>query len=611
MTQTAQPTSLDEVVIRFAGDSGDGMQLVGNQFSNTSALAGNDLSTFPDYPAEIRAPVGTTFGVSGFQVRFASKKIHTPGDHCDVLVAMNPAAFKVHVEALKPGGILLVNTGNFDGKNLKKAGYETSPLEDMRYKEQFNLVEINLNTAVIHAVEGTGLSSKDALRSKNILALGMLYWVYSRSLEPTEQWLKEKFSKKPMVLEANLKALHAGVKIAENSELLQTQHTIAPAPLEAGAYKNLMGNAALSMGLVAGAELAELPLFLGSYPITPASDILHYLARYKNYGVVTFQAEDEIAAIAAAIGASFSGSLGVTATSGPGIALKSEAMGLAVMTELPLLVINVQRGGPSTGLPTKTEQADLLQALFGRHGECPVPVIAPYSSSDCFHAAIEAIKMAVQYMTPVILLSDASIANGAEPFLIPDLDSLEKFPAQKAKTEENFMPYRRDEKTLARPWAVPGTPGLEHRIGGLEKSDGSGDIDYSPKNHETMVGLRNDKVQRIANTYAPLAVYGEDQGDLLVVGWGSTYGAIRSAVRNAQSNGQSVSHVHLRNLWPLPLDLQDILKSFSKVLIPEMNSGQLLRIVRSEYLIDAVGYSKIQGQPFATQEIYDHIQTIF
>ena len=458
--------SLEEVVIRFAGDSGDGMQLTGTQFTNTSAALGNDLATFPDYPSEIRAPVGTMFGVSGFQVRFSAKDIHTPGDAPDVLIAMNPAAFKVNIGELKAGGLLIVNTGNFSPKDLEKAKYEINPLEDKELKERFLVVELDLNEATIQATADSGLAKKDALRSKNLLALGMLYWVYSRPLDNTENWLKSKFGGKPEVLAANLAALRAGHTIAENSELFQNQYQVAPAPLQPGTYRNIMGNAATALGLVAASRLSKLPLFLGTYPITPATDILHALSRYKNYGVVTFQAEDEIAGICTAIGASFAGSLAVTTTSGPGLALKGEALGLAVMTELPLVVINVQRGGPSTGLPTKTEQSDLLQAIFGRHGESPLPVIAAQSPADCFAAAIEASRMALQYMTPVVLLTDGYIANGAEPFRIPREDELERFPVTHYTDPENFKPYSRNPETLARPWAIPGTPGLEHRIGG-------------------------------------------------------------------------------------------------------------------------------------------------
>ena len=603
--------SLDEVVIRFAGDSGDGMQLTGSQFTNTSALAGNDLATFPDYPAEIRAPIGTTFGVSGFQLRFASHSIHTPGDAPDVLVAMNPAALKNNIADLKAGGVLIANTGNFNDKFIAKAGYEADPLDDPTLEQQFTVVKVDLNKAAVNAVKETDLTPRQAERCKNILALGMLYWVYSRSLEPTEKWLKEKFANKPEILKANILALHAGFAIAENSEIFQNRYDVLPADLDSGTYRNLMGNAALSMGLVAASHLSGLKLFLGSYPITPASDILHNLAHYKHHGVVTFQAEDEIAAITAAIGASFAGSLGITATSGPGLALKGEAMGLAVMTELPLLVINVQRGGPSTGMPTKTEQADLLQAMFGRHGECPIPIIAPQSPSNCFQTALEAAEIAVKFMTPVLILSDGSIANGAEPFKVPSAESLKPFPVKFHTESEGFLPYQRDEETYARPWALPGTPNLEHRLGGLEKSETTGNVDYGPENHERMVQLRADKVQAVANTYAPLEVFGEKSGKLLVLGWGSTYGSIHGAVDRAQNSGHAVSQLHLRNLWPLPSDLGEVLGNFEHVLLPEMNSGQLNLLIRGHYLVDTDSMTKIQGRPFSTGEILERIQSYF
>jgi 2-oxoglutarate/2-oxoacid ferredoxin oxidoreductase subunit alpha len=602
--------ALEEVVIRFAGDSGDGMQLTGNQFTNTSAMLGNDLATFPDYPAEIRAPIGTLFGVSGFQVRFAARDIFTPGDQPDVLVAMNPAALKTNLPDLKPGGLLVVNTGNFDGKDLDKAQYTENPLDDPELGARYQLAAIDLNKAVIEAVDGLGLSNKVALRSKNLLALGMLYWVFNRPLETTETWLKQKFANKPEVLEANLRALRAGHVIAENSELFQSQYTVAPAALPPGTYRNLMGNAALAMGLVAASKLAELPIFYGSYPITPASDILHALARYKNYGVITFQAEDEIAGICSAIGASFAGKLGVTGTSGPGLALKGEALGLAVITELPLVVINVQRGGPSTGLPTKTEQSDLWQALAGRNGEAPIPVIAAQSSGDCFAAAVEAVRMAVTYMTPVLLLSDGYLGNGAEPFRIPEVSELEPFPVKLHTEVEGFQPYARDPETLARPWAVPGNAGLEHRIGGLEKEDGSGNVNYDGPNHEKMTLLRERKVMGIAQSYPATKIMGADTADLLVIGWGSTYGAIRGAVDRAQAAGRSVSQVHIRNIWPLPQDLKSILSNFKQILVPEMNRGQFSRLLRGEYLRETISFSKVQGKPFTSTEILERIEQI-
>lgn len=610
MSSTPTTEKLDEVVIRFAGDSGDGMQLTGNQFTNTSALLGNDLATFPDYPAEIRAPQGTLFGVSGFQVRLASRDIFTPGDQPDVLVAMNPAALKTNVGDLKPGGLLLVNTGNFGAKDLEKAGYSESPLLDPALAEKYQLIELDLNEATIQAVEGLGLSNKEALRCKNLLALGLLYWVYNRPLSTTEEWLEQKFGKKPGILEANLRALRAGHMIAENSELFGHQYEVEAAKLPQGTYRNIMGNAALAMGLVAASNISKKSIFYGSYPITPASDILHALARYKNYGVITFQAEDEIASICSAIGASYTGAIGITGTSGPGLALKGEALGLAVMTELPLIVINVQRGGPSTGLPTKTEQADLMQAIYGRNGEAPIPVIAPKTSSDCFWAALEAVHMALTYMTPVLLLSDGYLGNGAEPFRIPDLSELPEIPISHPTDAEAFQPYTRDPETLARPWAIPGTPGLEHRIGGLEKENITGNVNYEPENHEEMVKLREAKVLGIAKNYAPTEVLGDRTGKLCVLGWGSTYGAIRGAVDRARAAGMSVSQVHVRNVFPLPNDLGEILAGFDQVLMPELNRGQFSRLVRAEYLIDVISHPKVQGKPFSTTELLVKIEEL-
>ncbi len=601
---------LDEVVIRFAGDSGDGMQLTGNQFTNTAAVLGNDLATFPDYPAEIRAPAGSLPGVSGFQVRLSSHDIHTPGDAPDVLVAMNPAALKVNLKDLKEGGLLIVNTGNFTDNDLKKAQYDHNPLEDPELGRKYRLVRFDLNAATIQAVEGTGLSNKEALRCKNMLALGMLYWVYCRPLETTEKWLQQKFQDKPKILEANLKALRAGHAIAENAELFQVQYKVPPAKLPPGTYRNINGNPATALGLVAASRLSGLPVFYGSYPITPASDILHNLARYKNFGVITFQAEDEIAAVCSALGASFAGALGVTASSGPGIALKTEALGLAVSVELPLVVINVQRGGPSTGLPTKTEQADLFQAVWGRNGECPLPVLAARSPGDCFWCAIEAARIALTYMTPVILLTDGYLGNGAEPWRIPDLSELAPIPVRHTKDVENFRPFARDPETLARPWAVPGTPGLEHRIGGLEKEDVSGNVNYDPANHEKMVRLREQKILGVAGSYPPTEVFGPEKGRLLVLGWGSTYGAIRGAVERAHARSLDVAQVHLRHIWPLPNDLGDILRSYEQVLIPEMNRGQLNRLIRSEYLLETLSMPKVQGRPFTGREIFERIQEL-
>lgn len=601
---------VDEVVIRFAGDSGDGMQLTGNQFTETSALFGNDLATFPDYPAEIRAPIGTLFGVSGFQVRFAAKDIHTPGDRPDVLVAMNPAALKVNLEDLKEGGLLIVNSGNFGARDLAKAHYDVNPLDDPQLDEKYQLVNIDLNAATLTAVESTDLSNKEALRCKNLLALGMLYYAYSRPLAHTEGWLQKKFAKKPQILEANLLALRAGANIAENSELFKTVYHVDPAPLPKGKYRNLGGNHAVAMGLVAGCKLAGLPLFYGSYPITPASDVLHALSRYKNYGVTTFQAEDEIAGVCSAIGASYAGSMGITGTSGPGLALKTEAVGLAVIVELPLVIVNVQRAGPSTGLPTKTEQADLLQCIYGRNGEAPLPVIAAASPSDCFEAALEAVRIAVTYMTPVILLSDGYIGNGSEPFLIPSADSLKPFPVKFHTEVEGFMPYSRDEKTLARPWTVPGTPGLEHRVGGLEKADLTGNVSYDPENHEKMIKLREEKVKRVADLYPALEVHGPEEAEVLVLGWGSTFGSIRGAVNRCQEAGHSVAQLHLRHVWPLPHDLGDVLKRYKKILVPELNRGQLSRLIRAEYLIDAISLPKVQGKPFMSAELVTAIEKL-
>lgn len=601
---------LDEVIIRFAGDSGDGMQLTGNQFTNTSAVMGNDLATFPDYPAEIRAPAGSLFGVSGFQVRFSSRDIHTPGDVPDVLVAMNPAALKVNIDELKPGGLLVINTGNFGKNDLRKAKYEENPLDDPSLEERFQLVKLDLNEATLRAVDGLGLSNKEALRCKNLLALGILYWVYARPLDTTEKWLQAKFGKKPQILEANLKALRAGHLIGENSELFQAQFSVPAAKLAPGTYRNIMGNAATAMGLVAGSKCSGLPIFYGSYPITPASDILHSLSRYKNHGVITFQAEDEIAAVASALGASFAGSLGVTGTSGPGVALKGEALGLAVSVELPLVLVNVQRGGPSTGLPTKTEQADLLQAIFGRNSECPIPVIAARTPGDCFWTAIEATRIAVTYMTPVIMLSDGYLGNGAEPWRIPDAGELKPFPVRFTEDAENFLPFSRDPVTLARPWAIPGTPGLEHRIGGLEKQDLTGNVNYEAENHERMVMLREQKVMGIADSYPKTEVFGPESGKVLILGWGSTYGSIRGAVERAHKQGLEVSQCHLWHLWPLPQDLGDILDRFETVLIPEMNRGQLNRIIRSEFLRETVSFPKVQGRPFSGAEIFERINEL-
>ena len=600
---------MGEVVVRFAGDSGDGMQLTGNQFTSTSALMGNDLATFPDFPAEIRAPAGSIAGVSAFQVRIADYDIHTPGDAPDALVAMNPAALKKSLADVRPNGIIIANTDEFDERNLKKAGYETNPLEDGSL-EGYRLYTADITTMTRRALEDSGLDVKTQDRCKNFFALGMIYWVYSRPVETSITWLKQKFKRRPEIAAANVKALTAGYNFCDITEAFQVRYEVEPAPLEAGVYRNIMGNGALAIGLVAASRRSGLPLYLGSYPITPASDILHELARFKNYGVTTFQAEDEIAAVCAAIGASFGGALAVTSTSGPGLALKSEAINLAVMVELPLVVCNIQRGGPSTGLPTKTEQSDLLQAMFGRNGDSPIPVLAANSPADCFDTALEACRIAVKYMVPVILLSDGYIANGSEPWKLPSLESLPDLRTEFWSKAEGFQPYSRDEKTLARPWAVPGTPGLEHRLGGLEKEDLTGNVSYSATNHQKMTHYRAEKVRRIANEIPELVLNGDPAGDLLVVGWGSTLGAVAGAVRQARREGLSVSQIHLRYLNPFPPDLGEVLSRFERVLVPEMNSGQLSFLLRAEFLREVISYSKVKGKPFFRTEIYDKIKEI-
>jgi 2-oxoglutarate/2-oxoacid ferredoxin oxidoreductase subunit alpha len=601
--------SIDEVVIRFAGDSGDGMQLTGTQFTNTSALVGNDLSTLPDFPAEIRAPQGTLPGVSAFQVRIADYDIHTPGDAPDVLVAMNPAALKKELGDLKQNGVIIVNTDEFNARNLTRAGYTSNPLEDGSLAK-YRVFKADLTTMTRRTLEGSGLDSKSQERCKNFFALGMVYWLFSRPLEPTIAWLQRSFAKKPQLAEANTKVLKAGWNFCDITELFQVRYEVQPAPLEPGLYRNIMGNPALAMGLVAASQQSGLPLFLGAYPITPASDVLHELATYKHYGVTTFQAEDEIAAVCAAIGASFGGALGVTVSSGPGIALKAEAMNLAVMVELPLIVVDVQRGGPSTGMPTKTEQADLLQVMFGRNSESPLPVLAAASPKDCFEVAIEAARIALKYMTPVVLLSDGYIANGSEPWKLPNLEDLPDLRRPFHTRREGFQPYLRDPVTLARPWAVPGTPGLEHRIGGLSKEENTGNVSYDPINHERMVHLRAEKVARVAEDIPPLAVHGDPEGELLVLGWGSTAGAVTGAVNSARKAGYPVSRAHLRYLNPFPKNLGEVLASFDRVLLPEMNLGQLALLLRGRYLKDVISFSKVQGRPFTRQEIFDKIREI-
>jgi 2-oxoglutarate ferredoxin oxidoreductase subunit alpha len=607
---TAVPERIDEVVIRFAGDSGDGMQLTGTQFSNTSALLGNDLSTLPDFPAEIRAPAGTLPGVSAFQVRIADYDIHTPGDAPDVLVAMNPAALKKEIRDLKPNGIIIVNTDEFNERNFAKASITSNPLDDGSLAS-YRVFRAELTTMTRRTLEGSGLDTKSMDRCKNMFALGMCYWLFSRPLDNTVEWLKRQFAKKPNLAEANIAVLKAGWNFCDITELFHDRYEIPPAHMEPGLYRNITGNMALAMGLIAASRRSGLPLFLGAYPITPASDVLHELSRYKNFGVTTFQAEDEIAAVCSAIGASFGGALGVTVSSGPGIALKAEAMNLAVMTELPLVVCDIQRGGPSTGLPTKTEQADLLQVMFGRNGESPVPVLAASSPKDCFEVAMEAVRIATRHMVPVVLLSDGYIANGSEPWKLPNVEDLPDLRIDFRTDPEGFHPYERDPETLSRPWAIPGTPGLEHRIGGLEKENVTGNVSYDPVNHESMVHLRAEKVERIAREIPDLQVFGDPQGGpLLVLGWGSTGGAVTGAVNAARRKGIPVSRAHLRHLNPFPPNLGDVLARFDRVLLPEMNLGQLALLLRARYLKDVITLSKVQGKPFSRQEILDKIQSI-
>lgn len=608
-----QQEVLTDVVIKFAGDSGDGMQLTGSQFTNNTALLGIDLATFPDFPAEIRAPQGTLAGVSGFQLRFSSDSVFTPGDRCDVLVAMNAAALKANLKALKPGGKIIANTDGFDSKNLRLANYPegVNPLEDNSLGN-YEVIKMDVTKMTREALKDITMGVKEKDRAKNMFVLGFLYWMYDRDMDNTITFLKDKFGKKPEILDSNIKALQAGYNYADTVETFRTKYTVEKAKMEPGTYRSIMGNPAVAMGLIAASQKSGLPLFLGSYPITPASDILHDLSKYKNFGVKTYQAEDEIAAIASAIGASYGGSLGVTTSSGPGIALKAEAMGLAVMLEIPLVVINIQRGGPSTGLPTKTEQSDLMQAYYGRNGECPMPVISASTPSDCFDAVYEAVRIAVQHMTPVMFLSDGYIANGAEPWKFPKSADLPEIKVNFATSESvnadgKFMPYQRDEK-LARPWAKPGTPGLEHRVGGIEKQDITGNISYDSDNHQHMVKTRQEKVDRIAN-YIPEQQLdsGAAKGKVLVLGWGSTYGSIKSACAELQQQGKSVSHAHLRYIRPFPKNLGDILKNFETVLIPEINNGQLIKIIRDVYFVDAKGYNKIMGVPITKGELVDEI----
>ncbi len=599
---------LQDVVIKFAGDSGDGMQLTGSQFTNNTAMMGIDLATFPDFPAEIRAPQGTLPGVSGFQLRFSSDSVYTPGDAVDVLVAMNAAALKVNLTALKKGGKIIANTDGFDAKNLRLANYPEgeNPLENGSL-DGYDLIKMDVTKMTREALKDITLGMKEKDRAKNMFVLGFLYWMYNRDMNNTIEFLKEKFGKKPEILDSNVKVLQAGYNYGDTTETFTTTYAVEKAKMEPGTYRSIMGNQAVAYALIAAAQKSGLPLFLGSYPITPASDILHELSRYKNFGVKTFQAEDEIAAITSTIGAAYGGALGVTTSSGPGIALKGEAIGLAVMLEIPLIVINIQRGGPSTGLPTKTEQSDLMQAYYGRNGECPMPIISASTPADAFDAAYEAVRISVQHMTPVMFLSDGYIANGAEPWKFPTSEQLPpipvKFKTELGHGETKFLPYLRDEK-LARPWAVPGTPGLEHRIGGIEKQNNTGNVNYEPENHQLMVKIRQEKVDKIAE-YIPEQKLdsGPEKGKILVLGWGSTYGAIKSAVAELQARGESVSHAHLRYIRPFPKNLGAILSNFEQVLIPEINNGQLIKIIRDLFLIDAKGYNKIMGVPITKTEL--------
>jgi len=590
---------VERVAIRFAGDSGDGMQLTGTKFTESTALAGNDLSTLPDFPAEIRAPAGTLAGVSGFQIHFASSDVRTPADQPDVLVAMNPAALRANLADVRPGGMVIINADAFTDKNLERAGYRDDPLPDVR--ERYRLVEIPLTRLTFEALADLNLSQREASRSRNFFALGLMYWLYARPVEPTLRWIADRFQGE--VGEANRRVLMAGIHFGETSELFPVSFEVPPAKIEPGLYRNITGNTALAWGVVAAGVQMGRPVFAGAYPITPASEVLHELAKHRHFGIKTFQAEDEIAAASAAIGAAFAGQLALTVTSGPGFLLKQEALNLAVVAELPLVAVDVQRAGPSTGMPTKTEQADLLMALYGRSSDSPMPVLAPATPGECFAVMLEAFRLAVKYMTPVVVLSDGYLANSAEPWKIPDVDALPRAPIAYRTEREGFAPYRRDADTLARPWAIPGTPGLEHRIGGLEKQDGSGNVSYLPDNHQRMTDLRREKVERIAAEFPPLEPRGAGSGRLLVVGWGGTHGAIATAVDEARAAGREVAHLHLRQLNPLPRDLGDVLARFERVVVPELNTGQLVRILRDRYLVPAQGYSKVQGQPFHVSEL--------
>jgi 2-oxoglutarate ferredoxin oxidoreductase subunit alpha len=593
---------LERVTIRFAGDSGDGMQLTGSQFTRTAAVFGNDIATLPDFPAEIRAPAGSLPGVSGFQISFSSADIHTPGDQPDVLVAMNPAALKANVGDVPAGGAIVVNEDAFTKQNLAKAGYEENPLEDGSLND-FAVFDIPISKLNALALEGLDMSTKQVDLTKNFFALGIMFWLYERSMEPTIKWIEKKFAARPVIAEANLRALKAGYAFGETTEIFHTRSRVKPAQLPVGTYRNITGNEAAALGFVAATKLARRELFYGSYPITPASDILHQLSTYKHFGVRTFQAEDEIAAIGSAIGASFGGALALTASSGPGIALKGEAMGLAVMVELPLVVVNVQRGGPSTGLPTKNEQSDLLQAMYGRNGDAPIPIVAPATPAECFDMAIEACRLALKYMTPVVYLSDALLATGSEPWRVPEPSDLPDISVTNHTDPETYQPYDRDPDTLARPWAIPGTPGLEHRIGGLESADVTGTVSYDPDNHQRMTDLRARKVSGIADDIPDLVAHGPASGDLLILGWGSTYGALRTASERLQRAGHSVAHAQLRHLNPFPRNTGEILGAYKRVLIPEVNTGQLRLLIRGRYLVDAVGLNRVRGKPFPVPEV--------
>ena len=612
MTKSVSNKTIDNVTIRFAGDSGDGMQLSGGRFTQTSAVVGNDLSTLPDFPAEIRAPAGSLAGVSSYQIHFSSQEIHTPGERPDVLVAMNPAALKVHLKDLIPGGTLIVNKNAFTKKNLSLAGYDSDPTEDDSLVDYYATHFIEMGKLVTLACEDIDIPSKMVDRTKNLCALGVLFWMYDRPLEPTIDWLNQKFKSKPDIIEANVRALNAGYNYGDTAEIFTTKYIVEKAKLPAGKYRNMNGTLASCLGILTAAEKSNLDITFAGYPITPASNILHTLSNWKKFGIKTYQAEDEIAGIGAALGASYGGSLGITASSGPGIALKTEFMGLAIMTELPLVIINVQRGGPSTGLPTKTEQSDLFQAVYGRNGEAPIPVLAPTTPGDCYHAAYEACRIAVKYMTPVMVLSDGYLVNGSEPWLIPNPDDLQSFNVDFAKEEdaEDFLPYKRNPETLARSWAIPGTKGLEHRIGGLEKQDITGNVNYDSDNHQKMVEIRAQKVANIANEIPPTEIFGESKGDVLILSWGSGHGASRAATESLLSENIKVGHASIKWISPLPGDLGTILKNYKKVLIPEVNTGQFRQIIRAEYLVDAIGLNEVQGKPLGASKIVEKVKDL-